>query len=42
MYLLAEGGTVLTNEDVRRVVEDEYGYGFRSLDTTNASWESLP
>ncbi len=42
MYLRAEPGTLLTDENVRQVVEDEYGYGFRSLDTTDAKWESLP
>lgn len=42
MYLKGRPGTKLDKRVVREIVEDDYGFGFRSLDTTDKKWEDLP
>ena len=42
VYLLAEPGTVLTAQEVKRMMEEEYGYGFRSFERhTDRKWEEF-
>lgn len=42
VYLLAKPGTVLEEAALRRLIEDDFGYGLRSYEaTTEADWEEL-
>jgi hypothetical protein len=41
-YLLAEPTATLKPEEVKRLMEDEYGYGFRSFKKyTDKKWEDF-
>ena len=42
MYLKGKAGTQLKKSEVRAIVEDDYGFGFRSLETTDKKWDDLP
>ena len=42
VYLLAEPGTVLEEDPLRTLIEDDFGYHLRSYEqTTEAEWEEL-
>lgn len=42
VYLLAEPGTELTEDEVRKLVEEEFGYGLRSFESsTELKWDEL-
>jgi hypothetical protein len=42
VYLLAEPTATLKPEEVKRLMEDEYGYGFRSFKKhTDKKWEDF-
>jgi len=42
VYLLADPGTVLEEATLRRLIEDDFGYGLRSYEaTTEATWEEV-
>lgn len=42
IYLLAEPGTILTSEEVKREIEGDFGYGVRSFQrSTQLKWEEL-
>jgi len=42
VYLLGEPGTELRKDEVKSIVEDDFGFGMRSLETTDKKWEDLP
>lgn len=42
VYLLAEPGTQLAHEEIKREIEGDYGYGLRSFQrSTELKWEEL-
>jgi uncharacterized protein (DUF1697 family) len=42
VYLLAEPSCDLSAEEVKRMMEEDYGYGFRSFErSTVKKWEDL-
>jgi hypothetical protein len=42
VYLLAEPGTRMTYDEVRREIEGDFGYGVRSFQrSTELKWEEL-
>ena len=42
IYLLGEPGTVLEEDELRTLIEDNFGYGLRSYETTSeADWDEL-
>jgi len=42
VYLLTEPGTQLSEDEVRTLVEEEFGYGLRSFEgSTELKWEEL-
>lgn len=42
IYLRTAPGTALDAQDMKREIEDVFGYGFRSLEITSREWDKLP
>jgi hypothetical protein len=42
VYVRAKPGTVIEEDQLRTLIEDDYGYGLRSYETTtDKKWEEL-